>query len=58
MQNYVLRKLPNQLLPNCCFPKVMATSKGEDMVVVEQGGEKNYFRVLSYIEGKEMWDFK
>ena len=27
------------------------------MVVLESAGCKNYLRVLSYIEGKEMWDF-
>jgi len=27
------------------------------MFVTEEGSSRNYFRVLNYVEGKEMWDF-
>ena len=58
MQNKVLHHLSQrQLLEGCSFPRLIATVKAEDMVVLESAGCKNYLRVLSYIEGKEMWDF-
>ncbi len=53
MQNHVLRHLSQkQLLKGCRFPTLIPTVKGEDMVVLESQGCKNYLRVLGYIEGK------
>jgi Ser/Thr protein kinase RdoA (MazF antagonist) len=58
IQNYVLLKLSSTNIGHSIrFPKLHKTLKNEDMIAFEGEGKKNHLRLLSFVEGREMWKY-
>jgi Ser/Thr protein kinase RdoA (MazF antagonist) len=60
MQNFVFKQMEEQGFQGqgCKFPRLIPTLERKDMVIISESNESNYLRILTYVEGHEIWELE